>query len=161
MVPRNRLAGFFKADRIAALVFLVVVVLYGLGSERLSTALQVDVVGPAFFPRILTWLGVTLAVALFFSGSSTNQAEEETEGESSDWTSMAPVAFLLGYVLLLEPLGFPLATAAFLTLVFKYFGYPQWNKALVLAVAITAAIFFLFHFTLEIRLPLGLLGRLA
>ncbi len=73
---------------------------------------------------------------------------------------MTPAALLLGYVLVLEPVGFPIATLVFLAATFRYLGYPSWKGALLLAAIITAAVFGLFYIVLDLRLPLGVLAGL-
>ena len=153
-----RIRLFFGPDRIAALLFLVVVLLYGWGGSRLTAALQGDFIGPAFFPRILTVLGFILAVLLFVRGAPRAMAEGGNEA-GSDVTALVPAAMLLGYVLVLEWLGFPLATILFLIMAFRYLGHPGWLGAAGYSVSITAVIFSLFQFALDIRLPAGILAK--
>jgi putative tricarboxylic transport membrane protein len=152
---------FFSADRIAALVFLAVVALYGWEGARFSAALQVDVVGPAFFPKILTVTGLILGVLLLLGRAPDAERSREAAARAgTHLAALAPALLLLAYVLLLEPLGFPLATTVFLAATFRYLGHRGWKGALVFAVVITAVAFGLFHMILEVRLPLGLLARL-
>jgi putative tricarboxylic transport membrane protein len=155
---RRNASRFFSADRIAALIFLVLVAVYGWEGSRFSAALQVDVVGPALFPKMLTVAGFMLGVALLIGRG------EEKSGAGESWKShfqaLAPVLLLLGYVLALVPVGFPLATTVFLTVTFRYLGHPTWRGPLLLATVITAAAFVLFHVMLEVRLPLGFPARL-
>ena len=159
MAGGNNIKKFFNADRIAALFFLVLVALYGWQSTQFSAALEVDVVGPGFFPKILAVFGLVLGILLLI-GRSDEKADGTTEGASSRLVAMAPAALLLGYVLVLEPVGFPIATVVFLAATFRYLGYPSWKKALLLAATITAAVFCLFYLVLDVRLPLGVLGGL-
>lgn len=156
----RRRPRFFTADRVAAIVFLAFVAAYGWEGARFSAALQVDVVGPAFFPKILTVAGAVLGLVLLL-GRGEAQKEPEQDGAGSHLTALVPVLLLLAYVLLLVPVGFPLATTAFLTVTFRYLGVPSWGSALLYAVAIMAAAFLLFHVALEVRLPLGVFARLV
>ena len=159
MARRTSIKRFFNADRIAALCFLVLAAVYGWQSTKFSAALEVDVVGPGFFPRILTVVGLVLGFLLLFGRSDENAGG--SAGESpSQLAAMTPAALLLGYVLVLEPVGFPISTLAFLAATFRYLGYPSWKGALLLAAIITAAIFGLFYIVLDLRLPLGVLARL-
>jgi putative tricarboxylic transport membrane protein len=158
MDRRGPLPRILTADRIAALVFLAVVALYGWGSTQFVAALQEDVVGPAFFPRILTVAGIALGILLLITPAPSAEGERETG--AGHLTALAPVLLLLAYALTLEPLGFPIATAAFLAATFRYLGHPSWRGALAIAVGITATAFVLFHVVLEVRLPLGLVARL-
>lgn len=148
-----------SADRVAAVLFLAVVLLYGWGGSQLEAALQGDVIGPAFFPTILTVLGLVLGVLLFVQGRS-REPKEASDGGASDITALAPAGLLLAYVLVLESLGFPIATAAFLIVAFRYLGHPSWIGATGYAIAITAAVFALFQYVLDLKLPLGMLSNL-
>jgi putative tricarboxylic transport membrane protein len=159
MARGNRIKKFFNADRIAALFFLVLVALYGWQSTQFSTALEVDVVGPSFFPRILAVFGLVLGILLLI-GRADETSGGGNEGTPSQLVAMTPAALLLGYVLVLEPVGFPIATVVFLAATFRYLGYPSWKGALLLAAIITAVIFGLFYIVLDLRLPLGVLGGL-
>lgn len=146
-------------DRVAALLFLAVVLLYGWGGSQLTAALQGDLIGPAFFPRILTVLGVVLAVLLFAQGAP--RAENAVSADAgADLTALVPAAMLLGYALAFEDLGFPLSTVIFLCVTFRYLGQPTWLGAAGYSVAITAAVMGLFQFALDIRLPSGVLAKL-
>ncbi len=155
---RSRTTIALSADRIAALLFLAVVLLYGWGGTQLTAALQGDVIGPAFFPRILTALGLVLGVLLFVQGRPREAQDEPASG--SDITALVPAAMLLAYALVLEWLGFPVATVLFLISAFRYLGHPSWIGAAAYAVVITAAVFALFQYALDLKLPLGMFSKL-
>ena len=142
------------SGRIGALLFLGVVLVYGWGSTQLTASLPGDVVGPAFFPRLLTALGILLGILLLFQGGSGSNKDQVADG-GSDITAMVPAAMLLGYVMVFEDLGFLLATPLFLAISFRYFGHPGWAGILGYSVTVTAVVFCLFHYLLDIRLPLG------
>lgn len=145
-------------DRIAALLFLGVVLIYGWGGTQLTASLQGDVIGPAFFPRLLTVLGILLSVLLLVQGA--HAAKKDKAGdEGSDMTALVPAAMLLAYGLVFEPLGFLLATPLFLVIAFRYLGHPSWAGIFGYSAAVTAVVFGLFQYLLDIRLPLGPLAR--
>ncbi len=145
-------------DRIAAILFLCAVLVYGWGGTQLTAALQGDVIGPAFFPRLLTALGILLGVLLFVQGAPAAD-KDKAEEEGSDITALVPAAMLLAYGLLFETLGSLLATPLFLVCAFRYLGHPRWGSAVGWSVVVTAVVFGLFHYVLDIRLPLGPLAR--
>jgi putative tricarboxylic transport membrane protein len=145
-------------DRIAALLFLGVVLVYGWGGTQLTASLQGDVIGPAFFPKLLTVLGILLGVLLFMQGAPLKK-DKTGDGEGADITALVPAAMLLGYALVFESLGFLLATPLFLAITFRYLGQPGWAGIFGYSAAVTAVVFSLFHYLLDIRLPLGLLAR--
>jgi putative tricarboxylic transport membrane protein len=146
------------SDRIAALLFLGLVLVYGWGGTQLTASLQGDVIGPAFFPRLLTVLGILLGILLFVQGVP-DAKKEKLAGEGSDSTALVPAAMLLAYALVFEPLGFLLATPLFLVITFRYLGHPSWAGIFGYSAAVTAVVFVLFKYLLDIRLPLGPLAR--
>lgn len=167
------------ADRVIALLCLGVVLLYGWGGARLSTALQGDVIGPALFPAVLAAFGVLLCIVLFINGGPASKADasgDDAAGTDAtgagatvaaatdskpapdpDLPALVPAALLLAYVLIFEWLGFMLSTVVFLTVTFRYLGHPRWRSALAYAVVSTGVIFLVFHMGLGIKLPLGTL----
>jgi len=155
----ERMKKVLTADRLAALVFMLLVLLYGWDASKLTASLQGDVIGPTFFPKILTVLGIVLGVLLFLQGAPGKP--EGASGESgSDFAALVPAVMLLVYVLSLEWLGFPLATVLFLAVAFRYLGHPGWPGAAGYSVVITGVVFVLFYFALGLKLPLGLFPRL-
>lgn len=146
------------SDRVAALLFLGLVLVYGWGGTQLTASLQGDVIGPAFFPRLLTVLGILLGILLFVQGVPGTK-KERLAGEGSDITALVPAAMLLAYALVFEPLGFLLATPLFLVITFRYLGHPSWAGIFGYSAAVTAVVFVLFKYLLDIRLPLGPLAR--
>lgn len=147
----------FGGDRVAALLFLCAVLVYGWGGTQLTASLQGDVIGPAFFPRILTGLGIVLAILLFLRGAAATGRGDGKAG--SDVTALVPAVMLLAYALVFEPLGFLLATPLFLVSAFRYLGHPGWSGAAGYSAAVTAVVFVLFRYLLDIHLPLGPLAR--
>lgn len=145
-------------DRIAALLFLGVVLVYGWGGTQLTASLQGDVIGPAFFPRLLTVLGILLGILLFVQGVPV-AAKDNAGEEGSDITALVPAAMLLAYALVFESLGFLLATPLFLVITFRYLGHSSWAGIFGYSAAVTAVVFVLFQYLLDIRLPLGPLVR--
>jgi hypothetical protein len=69
-------------------------------------------------------------------------------------------AVVLGYLLLMPWLGFPLATAVLLATFFLLLGETRWPVVLGLALAVTLVIYAGFALGLNVRLPLGVLAPL-
>lgn len=162
-------ATFLSPDRIAALLFLALVALYGWDASNLTASLQADAIGPTFFPKILTALGLLLGLLLLLRASPRQAAEKaelsdaaQTAASSrgSDLKALAPAGLLLAYVLAFVPLGFPLATALFLLAAFRYFRHPGWLSAALYSLVLTAALFALFRYGLALKLPLGITAKL-
>src|SRR3972149_365024 len=83
-------------------------------------------------------------------------------GGASFWArhgrSVLFIVSLFAYILLLESLGFLLSTFTYLTLSHRWLGERAWYRAVGMGLAATAALWFLFDRTLDLRLPVGLLG---
>lgn len=160
MESTSGLKAWFSSDRVAALLFLVVVALYGWQGSKFTAALQVDVVGPTLFPGILTAAGLVLGLVLLVNAPR-RRPEDAAEGLRGQLVVLTPVLLLLGYALAFEPAGFLVATVVFLTVSFKYFGQPTWPGALLYSLCITAVVYLLFNYGLELKLPPGLLKGLV
>jgi len=158
----NRLTG----GRIAALLFIIFMLGYGFESLQLAKTIEVDAVGPDTFPKLLALVGIALGVILFLQSppqSSPVQGEENQKTSAlghrlgDEITLVFPLVLLLVYVLALETIGFPLGTFVLLIVFFKILGQPAWFFTVFLAALMTAVIFGLFSFILEIPLPVGTL----
>jgi putative tricarboxylic transport membrane protein len=144
------------SDRLAAVIFLIVGVLYGRQALTYRGATVADVVGPSAYPLILGVLLALLAVALVV------ESRPRAEG-ATFWTRHARPLVLLGalfvYTMLLEGLGFLVSTFAYLTASHVWFGERSWLKAAGVALAATLALWLVFDRMLGQRLPTGILGR--
>jgi putative tricarboxylic transport membrane protein len=146
-----------SADRITALVLIICFAIYGLEGHALQSTLGVDVVGPGFFPSSIAILGVAMAAILLFA-----PAAPTNKGPSAavHMRAILPIVLMLIYVLSLDTIGFPIATAIFLTIMIRYLGAPTWWGAALFAIAGTAAAYLIFAYGLNVRLPQGVLFRL-
>ena len=151
---RDKLRALVVGDRLLALLFLALLAIYGWDALRMNPALSADVVGPGFFPKILTVAGVVLAVTLL--ASARPQAASKASAQL-ELAALAPLGLLIAYALAFEWAGFILSTTVFLTLTFRYLGSPTWRGAITAAVVVTAAIVVLFEFVLDLKLPWGVL----
>lgn len=152
----RRLVAALVADRIAAVLFVAVFAAYGIAGQSIRASLETDVVGPGLFPGIIAVLGVGLALIMLVKPGPT--ADEHRV--HFDAVALAPAGLLLAYVLSLEFVGFPLATAVFLAAAFKYLGCPGRIRPVIYSVVSTAALVGLFHYSLGLWLPRGELLRI-
>lgn len=152
----RRLIAALGADRIAALLFLALFAAYGIGARGIRASLEADVVGPGFFPGIIAVLGAGLAVIMLIKPG----AREGERVIDFDAVALAPAGLLLAYVLSLEFVGFPIATALFLVAAFKYLGCPGWVRPVIYSIVATTVLVLLFHHLLGLMLPRGELLRL-
>ena len=129
-------------------------------------------VGPRVFPIVIGCTLVAVALWLALRGSKTGasatprapaaptvSAAGALAAPDADWRTAAPSALLfLGYIVLLEPLGYLPATTAFIALESRLLGSRRWRRDLLAALAVAASVYTLFSLLLGLRLPAGFLG---
>ncbi len=151
-----------KADDRVSGAFLVVVAVavclqaihYKIGSFQAPAG--------GFFPLLLGLLVGTLSIALFFQGVLSRhevQAPSETL-----WVVLSRkrvwyiVLALVAYGLLLETLGFLLATFAVFTFILRAVEPQKWWVCTVGGLAASVGCYALFYLALGVPLPRGILG---
>jgi hypothetical protein len=143
------------ADRITALILIVCFAVYGLEGHSLQSTLGVDIVGPGFFPSSIAILGIAMGAILLLSPVA--PPKKDKAGTAAHLRAVLPIAFMLVYVLCLNTIGFPIATAIFLTVMIRYLGAKSWWSAALFAVAGSALAMLIFAYGLDVRLPHGVL----
>ena len=113
--------------------------------------------GPGFFPRSLAALLAGLALALLLRGLVADPG-----GSALRWPERAGsrrvaamLAALLGYVLILEPVGYLLATLALFLLLLRTVGRQGWPTTLAVALCAAFGSHLLFVRWLMVSLPAG------
>ncbi|NDI37119.1 tripartite tricarboxylate transporter TctB family protein [Chengkuizengella sediminis] len=110
-------------------------------------------------PKGLGYLLLILSVLLFIE----NKEETEQEKAKRSLTKqevgllLLIVLFVLGYILLLEIIGFIIMTILFLTATSRLLGYTKWIRMLIIFVIFTLVIYFSFNELLGLSLPSGIL----
>ena len=137
---------------------------------KMSTA---DALGPQFFPRLVAFLMLVLALVLIFlSVKNWNQAKAEEAAMPAEkrkitfnFPLVASIVLLFGYFLVLEHLGFMISTAIylfcqmFLLLPQGSFKKPRYLVIVTLvSVGLSVFIYYLFLLAFSIFLPAGILG---
>ena len=114
---------------------------------------QYAAIGPRAFPVAI---GIGLVACSLWIGLTEKGLGERP---SIDWrlTSASTLAFLV-YISLLEPVGYLLATTAFIAIESRLLGSRAWFRDLIASVVITASVYGVFNLLLGIRLPAGLIG---
>ncbi len=125
--------------------------------------------GPGFFPMVVgIFLIATVAGTLIqeilkrkpakpSSGSQT--ASEAAISSGYFGKTFQLFALMIGYILALPHIGFPVAICIFMLISIRIFGSRHWVPALVLAVAISAFSYISFVLWLKVPLPLGILEK--
>ena len=112
-----------------------------------------DLVGPRTFPLAI---GAGLAASALWIGCV---AGRPAAPASMDWRAAgASAAVFLAYLACLVPLGYPLATTAFIVAESRALGSRAWRRDLAAGAVIAAAAYLAFRLLLGIRLPAGPFG---
>ena len=113
-----------------------------------------------FFPRALGILLVLLALGELLRALRLSEpvlSMEKIAGEG--WIRIgATLATMLGFALVLEWLGFLLATFLLMVLLLRAIEAPRWPKVFVVALVTALLSYGLFAYLLGVPLPAGILG---
>jgi putative tricarboxylic transport membrane protein len=152
-----------RTDRLVLLATLVLAAVYFYATEQLPAMQVGDPLGPKAFPRLLG-IGLLIAAALLYV-EIRRKAREATktldEPEAADdrpaWGLLAALVISTGvYFSLFEPVGYVLATAAYLVALMAYFNPGKWAVNTVSSVIFSVLSYLAFDF-LGVSLPQGLL----
>lgn len=147
-----------KFDRIASLVFFVIGVLVVVEAQKISTSAYGSSVGPSVFPIGLGILLIFLSVLLLVE-TIRNKKAYAIVGEKEDVTTPNYKRFIiifltaLGYVLLLDVLGYLITTFVFLVIGFQTLERGKILISVIVAAAFSGVIYFGFVNVLGGSLP--------
>jgi putative tricarboxylic transport membrane protein len=146
-------------DTIAVILIAAVCIAYLRGAQGIQSPLVTDPLGPSAFPTILGWSGLILAVAQVVFAWWGRQAPDEAATSLRRYLKpFLLFGLLVGYALLLELLGYLLATFTFVAVSLVMLGEPAWRGGLV-AVGFSAGFYYVFVKILKISLPFGTVFR--
>jgi putative tricarboxylic transport membrane protein len=165
---RSALGPHLRGEDLIVALFTLLLIYYGASSFFFETVIRSDVVGPAFFPQLIAASGLILCTVYFLDkrrkGLGREQAggvRNEDRGDSDGGASATPIGFhlvplalIVAYAMIFEPLGFPLATLLYITLTMRYLGQ-DWLLSVVSGAVMTVLIFSLFYLGLMADIPLG------
>ena len=151
-------------DRISGGLGMLLAASYIVNAQSIEDSLLADAVGAAGVP---TGVGVVLLIASLFlfvkSFKSKASMLNETEEEPSEGGSQHPHAMALGlllilaaYVFLLPILGYILSVGLLVGAAAWFAGARRYTSLVLCAVLAGPVLWFVFDWTLEIRLPVGL-----
>ena len=151
-------------DRISGGLGMLLAASYIVNAQSIEDSLLADAVGAAGVP---TGVGVVLLIASLFlfvkSFKSKASMLNETEEEPSEGGSQHPHAMALGlllilaaYVFLLPILGYVLSVGLLVGAAAWFAGARRYTSLVLCAVLAGPVLWFVFDWTLEIRLPVGL-----
>jgi putative tricarboxylic transport membrane protein len=151
----------------AAMMLAVGVVYETMGANMPRGSLAYP--GPGLFPTMIGVFLIATALGCLLQEIFTRKKAAEAAGAPApaDAALKPPtrhvsktvelVALLIGYALLLKPLGFPLAVATFVAVAIRIFGYRKPLPTFAMAVVIAVVSYVSFVVWLKVPLPTGLL----
>ena len=143
-----------RPNRSLAAVLFVMSVGYLAGAFLISEpGAEYVAIGPRAFPVAV---GIGLVACSLWIGLS---GKELGNVLPIDWrVAVISAIVFLAYMSVLEPVGYVLATVAFITTESRLLGSRAWRRDLIVSVFITVSIYAVFNLILGIRLPVGLSG---
>jgi putative tricarboxylic transport membrane protein len=141
-----------KFDRIAAIMFLTVGVLFIIGSTHLSSSSYGSKVGPNIFPFLLGGILAILSIRLFYETFQSKRQEGNKERLQYKPFLIIFVATLL-YILTLETVGYIITTFAFLFVCFQTMERTKITTSLIVSACFSGAVYYLYVHVLKGTLP--------
>jgi putative tricarboxylic transport membrane protein len=143
-----------RRDAVAATALLLFAAVAAVESLRLLPYGAVRNPGPAFFPW---WTSLTLAVlSVVLLAQSLARRGGGAGADRGRWVKVAGLlAALAVYALVLEPLGYPIATFALVLFMLRVTEPAPWLVALVAALLAAAGTYLVFAVWLSVPLPAG------
>lgn len=150
-----------KANYGIVLVFLLLsaFVIYQANNFE-QTLIQDDYVGASFFPELLAWMTAGLA---FFLGWLNFRGKMDDDGRKladlfprQILLAVVGLGLVVGYVMLLESLGFILATIALNAALLLLFGVRSSLALALFPVIVSLSVYVVFYKILIVPLPEGL-----
>jgi len=151
-----------RPDRLTGTVFMAFGLLVSVGAAELGAGTWRQP-GPGFFPLAiglaLAGLGGALALPRRPGATEDRARTPGAAGPATPRKLGGAVLLLAAYGLLLERLGFLVATVAFVALWLRGLERSRWSETLLVALGAAAVAFGLFVRWLQVPLPPGVLSR--
>ncbi len=124
-----------------------------------ETKTTFSAVGPRAFPILI---GIGMLLCGFWLGWQTWQKQAAgvkfAALDKADWKTLGMTALVfLVYLLIFEPVGYLISTTLFMCVAARVLGSRAWLRDVIVAVATSGVIYYLFNGLLKVGLPKGLL----
>jgi putative tricarboxylic transport membrane protein len=138
------------SDRIFSVVWLACCAAIAWLAWQIEAPFSYEPIGPRAFPLLLA---AAMALASVWLLAKPSREPDWPRGELRGKVVLLIGAFV-GYSLLFEPLGFPVATALATLVIGRTFG-GGWTGSLAAGAALGGGLWFFFDKLLDVTLPLG------
>ena len=131
----------------AAIVVLGVAALIGSSSLGTGTASEP---GPGTWPMIISILLVVLGGVLLLMVRKTSDAEKFSRGS---WLVLAGLASMVGFVLVIEVIGFEIPAALLCFVWLRFLGREGWRLSVITSLAVVVGFYLVFVAALSVPIP--------
>lgn len=150
-----------KADQISGVFWVLFALYFMYGSNRLGLG-SLRQPGSGFFPFVcssfILLMAIIVLIQSFIRGMGL-PTKVSALWKGVSWQRATGIALImLGYILVLERIGFVLTAFILLLMLLKVVEGQSWKKALVISFLATTASHVIFNILLKTALPRGILG---
>lgn len=157
-------------DKSAGMAIMAVGILIGIGAMTLQVT-SIARYGARMMPLVVASSLFVLGLTIFLQGRRVEKAERDSAGEQAEAEMKKPnipslpvtLTFILlaAYVLAINPIGFPIATFAYVlaqTYILSNFNKKKLFQAALIALIGTVSIYYIFTSYFHVLLPSGIFG---
>ena len=142
-------------DQVVTLGLTILGLAIAIGGVRLKVG-SISVPEPGFFPFLAGAVVATLALCrLVALGLQKKPSTVSNESAGAVWKAVALAAALAVYTLILDQLGFILATSLLAVAVMRIARPQSWVSTIAISVTLSVACYYLFNVLLKVSLPPG------
>lgn len=132
----------------AAIVVLGVAALVGASSLGVGSASEP---GPGTWPLLISVLLVVLGVALLLLGA--RRSADAEKFSSSSWLVLAGLASMVGFVAVIEVIGFEIPAALLCFVWLRFLGREGWRMSIITSLVVVAGFYLVFVAALGVPIP--------
>ncbi|HLO12062.1 MAG TPA: tripartite tricarboxylate transporter TctB family protein [Pseudoneobacillus sp.] len=142
-----------RFDRVAAVLFLTVGILFIIGSNQISSSSYGSQVGPNIFPLFLGIILALLSVRLFYETFSNGSKQNENKEKLQYKPFIIIFVATLLYITTLETIGYIITTFIFLFVCFQTMERSKWLSSFLISICFSGLVYYLYVNILKGTLP--------
>ena len=113
------------------------------------------------FPKVVFIAGIALSVLLIIEALGKRKKNDPAEGKITfHLINLAIFADLVLFVIILIPLGYPIANVIMMTIMYWLSGGKSWVKGILMSLIFTVVSVLFFYTYLKLAIPMGLLSSI-
>jgi hypothetical protein len=115
--------------------------------------------GPATFPYLVGGALIILGIYFVSTGGRDRKGSIPLPGGSIAQSMIGTMGTMIGYGVILPILGYPFSTFVASVVLFKVIGKYRWLYCLLMGIAVTVVLTFIFRFAVYVPFPSGVIWR--